>query len=158
MFDIGWDEMALVAVVALIVIGPKDLPLVLRQVGRWTRKAREMANEFQRGVDDMVREAELTELKGKVEKATDPNMLRREIEKTVDPTGDIARSLEPPVMAPLSSSPVEPVKADPVGGAPTAPDAAGASPPVVPPSSALPPEPAQAAPVQPDQPRRPPEP
>lgn len=98
MFDIGWDEMALVAVVALIVIGPKDLPVVLRQVGRWTRKAREMAGEFQRGVDDMVRETELADLKKQVEKATDPNALRREIENTIDPTGDIAKSLEPPVM------------------------------------------------------------
>lgn len=101
MFDIGWDEMALIAVVALIVIGPKDLPVVLRQMGRWTRKARELAGEFQRGVDDMVRESELAELKGKVEKATDPNLLRREIEKTIDPTGDIARSLEPPVLPSL---------------------------------------------------------
>ncbi|MBC7906934.1 MAG: twin-arginine translocase subunit TatB [Rhodospirillaceae bacterium] len=98
MFDIGWDEMALVAVVALIVIGPKDLPVVLRQLGRWTRKAREMAGEFQRGVDDMVRETELADLKTQVEKATDPNMLRREIENTIDPTGAIAKSLEPPVM------------------------------------------------------------
>lgn len=98
MFDIGWDEMALVAVVALIVIGPKDLPHVLRQIGRWTRKARELAGEFQRGVDDMVRESELSELKTQVEKATDPNALRREIEKSVDPTGEIARSLEPPMM------------------------------------------------------------
>lgn len=101
MFDIGWDEMALVAVVALIVIGPKDLPVVLRQIGRWTRKARELAGEFQRGVDDMVRESELAELKTQVEKAADPNALRREIEKTVDPTGDIARSLEPPVLPPV---------------------------------------------------------
>ncbi|MBX9633867.1 MAG: Sec-independent protein translocase protein TatB [Magnetospirillum sp.] len=104
MFDIGWDEMALVAVVALIVIGPKDLPVVLRQMGRWTRKAREMAGEFQRGVDDMVRETELADLKTQVEKATDPNALRREIEKTIDPTGDIAKSLEPPVM-PTSEAP-----------------------------------------------------
>lgn len=107
MFDIGWDEMALVAVVALIVIGPKDLPVVLRQVGRWTRKARELAGEFQRGVDDMVRESELAELKGQVEKATDPNALRREVEKTVDPTGDIARGLEPPVLPPVEQKPVD---------------------------------------------------
>jgi sec-independent protein translocase protein TatB len=99
MFDVGWDEMALVAVVALIVIGPKDLPDVLRQIGRWTRKAREMAGEFQRGVDDMVRESELSDLKSQVEKATDPNALRREIEKTIDPTGDIVRSLEPPSLS-----------------------------------------------------------
>lgn len=105
MFDIGWDEMALVAVVALIVIGPKDLPHVLRQVGRWTRKARDLAGEFQRGVDDMVRESELSELKTQVEKAADPNALRREIEKSVDPTGEIARSLEPPVMETKADSP-----------------------------------------------------
>lgn len=106
MFDIGWDEMALVAVVALIVIGPKDLPVVLRQIGRWTRKAREMAGEFQRGVDDMVRETDLADLKAQVEKATDPNALRREIEKTIDPTGDIAKSLEPPVLSSPEAAPV----------------------------------------------------
>lgn len=109
MFDIGWDEMALVAVVALIVIGPKDLPAVLRQVGRWTRKARDLAGEFQRGVDEMVRESELADIKTQVEKATDPNLLRREVEKTVDPTGDIARSLEPPTMPAESPAQVEPM-------------------------------------------------
>lgn len=96
MFDIGWDEMALVAVVALIVIGPKDLPHVLRACGQWVRKAREMAGEFQRGVDEMVRESELAELKQQVEKVTDPNALRREMEATIDPTGAIAQSLQPP--------------------------------------------------------------
>lgn len=96
MFDIGWDEMALVAVIALIVIGPKDLPNVLRSAGQWAKKARDMAGEFQRGVDDMVREADLHDLKAQVEKVADPNALRRQMEATVDPTGDIARSLEPP--------------------------------------------------------------
>ncbi|MBR9970474.1 Sec-independent protein translocase protein TatB [Magnetospirillum sulfuroxidans] len=96
MFDIGMDEMALVAVVALIVIGPKDLPQVLRMCGRWVRKARELAGEFQRGVDDMVRETELDEMKAQVEKVADTNALKREIEKTIDPTGDIVRSLEAP--------------------------------------------------------------
>ncbi|CAA7623732.1 Sec-independent protein translocase protein TatB [Magnetospirillum sp. UT-4] len=99
MFDIGWDEMALVAVMALIVIGPKDLPVVLRQLGRWTRKARELAGEFQRGVDDMVRESEIQDLKAQVEKVADTNVLRHEIEKAIDPTGDIAKGLEPPVAA-----------------------------------------------------------
>jgi sec-independent protein translocase protein TatB len=109
MFDIGWDEMALVAVLALIVIGPKDLPAVLRQMGKWTRKARELAGEFQRGVDEMVRESEISELKTQVEKVADTNALRREIEKTIDPTGDIARSLEPPVMPSLD----QPASAEP---------------------------------------------
>lgn len=98
MFDIGWDEMALVAVVALIVIGPKDLPQVLRRCGQWVRKAREMAGEFQRGMDDMVRESEIGDLKKQVEKVADTNALRREIENTIDPTGAIAKGLEPPVL------------------------------------------------------------
>lgn len=98
MFDIGMDEMALVAVVALIVIGPKDLPHVLRMCGRWVRKARELAGEFQRGVDDMVRETELADLKTQVEKVADTNALKREVEKTIDPTGDIVRSLEAPIL------------------------------------------------------------
>ena len=101
MFDIGWDEMALVAVVALIVIGPKDLPQVLRTCGQWVRKARELAGEFQRGMDDMVRESEIGDLKKQVEKVADTNALRREIENTIDPTGTIAKGLEPPVMPPM---------------------------------------------------------
>lgn len=101
MFDIGWDEMALVAVVALIVIGPKDLPQVLRMCGQWVRKAREMAGEFQRGMDDMVRESEIGDLKKQVEKVADTNALRREIENTIDPTGAIAKGLEPPVLPPV---------------------------------------------------------
>jgi sec-independent protein translocase protein TatB len=95
MFDIGWDEMALIAVVSLIVIGPKDLPTVLRQVGRWTRKAREMASDFQRGMDDMVRESELDDLKKQVSRvAEQPNLLREEIDKAIDPTGEMAKALE----------------------------------------------------------------
>jgi len=121
MFDIVWDEMAVIAVVALVVIGPKDLPVVLRQAGRWTRKLRVMAGEFQHSLEEMARENELDTVKAQVEKAADPNLLRREIEKTIDPTGDIARSLEPPVMtdhpamdgdAPITDIPVEtPVEA-----------------------------------------------
>ena len=56
MFDIAWSELGVIAVVALIVIGPKDLPKVLRTIGQWTAKARSMAREFQSGIDDMVRE------------------------------------------------------------------------------------------------------
>ena len=59
MFDIGWSEMAVILMVALIVIGPKDLPRVARTIGKWTGKARAMAREFQRSLDDMAREAEL---------------------------------------------------------------------------------------------------
>ncbi|TAN61862.1 MAG: twin-arginine translocase subunit TatB [Magnetospirillum sp.] len=98
MFDIGWDEMALIAVVSLIVIGPKDLPVVLRQVGRWTRKAREMAADFQHGVDEMVRESELDDIKKQVAKVAEPNLLRQEIDKALDPTGEMAKAMELPAL------------------------------------------------------------
>lgn len=67
MFDIGWSELGVIALVALIVIGPKDLPKVMREAGRWVRKARSLAYDFQRGVDDMARESELDDIKRGIE-------------------------------------------------------------------------------------------
>jgi sec-independent protein translocase protein TatB len=63
MFDIGWSELALIAVVALIAIGPKELPGVLRTVGQWMGKARRMASEFQGQFQEAMREAEMADLK-----------------------------------------------------------------------------------------------
>jgi sec-independent protein translocase protein TatB len=63
MFDIGWSELVLIAVVALIVIGPKELPAVLRMVGQWMGKARRMAAEFQGQFQEAMREAEMADLK-----------------------------------------------------------------------------------------------
>ena len=65
MFDIASGELLLVALVALLVIGPKDLPKVLRFVGNWVGKARNVASQFRSGFDDMVRQAELDELEKK---------------------------------------------------------------------------------------------
>jgi sec-independent protein translocase protein TatB len=63
MFDIGWSEIAVIAVVALIAIGPKELPGVLRMVGQWIGKARRMASEFQGQFQEAMREAEMADLK-----------------------------------------------------------------------------------------------
>src|ERR1700742_4254372 len=63
MFDIGWSEMTSIAVVALIAIGPKELPGVLRMVGQWVAKARKMASEFQGQFQEAMREAEMADLK-----------------------------------------------------------------------------------------------
>ncbi len=63
MFDIGWSEFVLIAVVALIAIGPKELPGVLRMVGQWMAKARKMAAEFQGQFQEAMREAEMADLK-----------------------------------------------------------------------------------------------
>lgn len=65
MFDIASSELILVALVALLVIGPKDLPRVLRYVGNWIGKARGVAAQFRNGFDEMVRESELADLEKK---------------------------------------------------------------------------------------------
>lgn len=63
MFDIGWSELVVIAVVALVAIGPKELPGVLRMVGQWVGKARKMASEFQGQFNEALREAEMSDLK-----------------------------------------------------------------------------------------------
>src|SRR5579872_3808411 len=67
MFDISWTEFLLIGVVALIVIGPKELPGVLRTLGQWTRKVRSMATEFQSQFHEAMREAEMADLKKQVD-------------------------------------------------------------------------------------------
>ncbi len=62
MFDIGADELLLTAVVAVVVIGPKDLPKALRVVGRWVAKMRRMSSAFRSGIENVIREAELEEM------------------------------------------------------------------------------------------------
>src|SRR5687768_4666010 len=65
MFDIGYTELLVIAIVALVVIGPKDLPRVMRTVGHWVGRARGMARHFRSGLDTMMREAELEEMEKK---------------------------------------------------------------------------------------------
>lgn len=65
MFDIGASELLLIVIVAIVVIGPKDLPLALRTAGRWIGKMRRMSNHFRSGVEAMIREAELEEMEAK---------------------------------------------------------------------------------------------
>jgi len=67
MFDIGWSELLLIGVVALIAIGPKELPGALRAVGQWTGKIRRMASEFQDQFREAMREAEMADIKKDVE-------------------------------------------------------------------------------------------
>jgi sec-independent protein translocase protein TatB len=67
MFDIGWSEIVVIGVVALIVIGPKELPAVLRAIGHWTTKIRRMAGEFQSQFQEAMREAEMSDLKKQVD-------------------------------------------------------------------------------------------
>lgn len=64
---IGLQEMLLIAIVAITVVGPKDLPLMMRKFGRWVARMRAMAHEFQTSFEDLARQAELDELRKEVE-------------------------------------------------------------------------------------------
>ena len=108
MFDIAWSELALIGAVALIVIGPKDLPRVMRSLGQWTRRARAMAAEFQRNLDEMMREAELDEIRKEVEKVS-PAEFKSNLEKLVDAKSiEEAVTIEPPLMTPAPTAAPEP--------------------------------------------------
>jgi sec-independent protein translocase protein TatB len=93
-FDIGWSEMAVVLLVALVVIGPRDLPRVARTMGKWVAKGRSMAREFQSALEDMAREAELDKVKSEIEKAGRTD-LGKTIENTIDPTGELGQAFDP---------------------------------------------------------------
>ena len=67
MFDLSWSHILIVLMVALIVVGPKDLPRLMRTVGNWVGKARGMANEFRRSFDEMAKQSELDELRAEIE-------------------------------------------------------------------------------------------
>src|SRR5215813_2925017 len=95
LFDLSMSELLLIGAVALVVIGPKDLPRALRIAGYWVRKARTLSREFQSSVEQMIREAELDEMRQELKKATEID-LEKEFRQTIDPTGSLAESLKPP--------------------------------------------------------------
>lgn len=89
MFDIGWSEMVFVLIIAVLVIGPKDLPGTIATVGKYIRKIKGFARDFQSGIDDLAKEAELDELKKTV--SGDNFNIKKQIEDAVDPTGDFSK-------------------------------------------------------------------
>ena len=90
MFDIGWGELLLIGIVALIAIGPKELPGALRTLGQWMAKLRRMASEFQNQFHEAMREAELADLKKQVDDLTS----QAQSYANFDPIGDVRRELE----------------------------------------------------------------
>jgi sec-independent protein translocase protein TatB len=99
MFDIGYSELLLIAIVALVVIGPKDLPRVMRTVGQWVGRARGMARHFRSGIDTMMREAELEEMEKKWKEENDRIMRENPLAAPFGPT------LPPPEEAPVEIPP-----------------------------------------------------
>jgi sec-independent protein translocase protein TatB len=122
MFEIGWGELLIIGIVALIAIGPKELPGVLRTLGQWMSKLRRMASEFQSQFHEAMREAELADLKKQVDDMTsqaqsyanfDPvNDVRRELESTQQQIESAmvekpaAETASPPVAAQSNAAPV----------------------------------------------------
>jgi sec-independent protein translocase protein TatB len=113
MLDIGWSELLVIGVVALVVVGPKDLPKLMREVGKLTARARGMARQFRSGWDSMVQEAELDEFRKQAESAamaasagmkaaTDPVRGIPEL-LSLDELAEPSRPAPPPVGAPAAA-------------------------------------------------------
>jgi sec-independent protein translocase protein TatB len=138
MFDIGWSELLLIGIVALIAIGPKELPGALRTLGQWMAKVRRMASEFQNQFHEAMREAELADLKKEVdEMATkaqsyahfDPiDDIRKDIEKAASPPPDLDTLTDTAASPPAVTPPVATAPASPPAATETPPAAAPAEP------------------------------
>jgi sec-independent protein translocase protein TatB len=131
MFDIGWSELLVIAVVALIAIGPKELPGVLRMVGQWMGKARRMAAEFQGQFQEAMREAEMADLKKSFDEVREAasgfsagnlmTSLQRDVDKALDIEGvDKPAAIPAPAettSAETAVTPSEPASAEQVAAA-----------------------------------------
>jgi sec-independent protein translocase protein TatB len=97
-FDLSWSHILILLIVTLVVVGPKDLPKMMRQVGRWTGKARAMANQLRKSFDEMARQSELDELRAEIQ------ALRNH-----QPLADVAHELNKPIIPeayPMAAKPV----------------------------------------------------
>ncbi len=92
MFDIGWQELFVIAALAIIVVGPKELPRVLRAAAGMVRKARMLAAEFQGAINDAAHEADLDDLKNHLRENATVDTSKM-IENSIDPTGELRREL-----------------------------------------------------------------
>ncbi|MBE1284820.1 MAG: twin-arginine translocase subunit TatB [Rhodobacteraceae bacterium] len=102
MFDLGWTELLVIGIVALIVVGPKDLPVLFRNVGRWVGKARGMAREFSRAMNDAADEAGVSEIQKGLKAATNPMGTAMDGVKTA--AQDMAKSIDPTKFDPESET------------------------------------------------------
>ena len=116
MFDIAPSEMLLVAIVAIVVIGPKDLPLALRTAGRWLGKVRRVSNHFRSGIETMIREAEMEEMEKKWREQNAAIMAAHpEAEgQTIEAAQAIEHSIDPAIAAVAPTDPVVPMMTGPL--------------------------------------------
>jgi sec-independent protein translocase protein TatB len=144
MFDFSGSEIMVIGVVALVLIGPKDLPVAIRAVTKVLKKMRRMAGEFQHHVDDMMREADLGDVQSTFRDLRGMN-LKNAINTMVDPDGSVGRAFSDP----FAENEVPPVgRATQAHEGPLPPPPAGPAPSFVPPAF-VPPPAIEAAPVAP---------
>jgi sec-independent protein translocase protein TatB len=127
MFEIGWGELLLIGVVALLVIGPKELPTVFRTLGQWTNKLRRMASEFQGQFQEAMREAEMADLKKQVDDMTS----QAQSYASFDPVAEVRRELDSTQQQIESAMADKPAEVSPVAAEPSA-APAGAAPAIAP--------------------------
>jgi sec-independent protein translocase protein TatB len=108
MFDLSWSHILIVLIVALVVVGPKDLPKLMRMVGSWVAKAKAMANEFRKSFDEMARQSELDELRQEIESL-------RQQRPLADVENDLHQSVLPPDDLPAPTA--RPKETEPASGA-----------------------------------------
>ena len=119
MFDIAWSELLVIIVVALIVVGPKDLPRLMRTAGQWAGRARAMADQFRRSFDDIARQSELDELRAEVNKLQQSPMAEIESAMYPETPFNLNSSIDdisvtpPTVEPPPASSAVAPAPPEP---------------------------------------------
>ena len=131
MFDIGWSELLIIAVVALVVIGPKELPAALRTIGKMTARARKMAGEFRSQFDEAMREADLDDVRQTIsdaQKLNPVNSLREAMNPLRQMGNEIKADLQNSTSKPAATStPAEPVS-EPSMGLPETPSVVAPAP------------------------------
>jgi sec-independent protein translocase protein TatB len=106
MFDIGWSELLVIAVVAIVVVGPKDLPRLMRTFGHYAGKLRRAAADFQRQFEDAMRETEIEEVKKAIESVREQT-----------PSIDLKAPVDKPIMLPNPSAQASPAQTNGKGAA-----------------------------------------
>lgn len=111
MFEIGWTEMLVIAIVMIVVVGPKDLPKMLRTIGRMTTKARSMAGDFQRQFNEALKEAELDDVKKSFDdlKGLNPaNEIRKQLNPFEKAAADVRAGLDSAMKPSQPAAPADP--------------------------------------------------
>ena len=105
MFDIGWDEMLFTAIIAIVVIGPKDLPRALRVAGQWIGKVRRVSGHFRSGIETMIREAEMEDMEKQWREQNEAIMAAHPPSSVEPPVGVDPGTLMEPLVPPAAKVP-----------------------------------------------------